>query len=348
MFRMDSCDNRGDGSSRCGLKVLVTGASGFLGGHLTELLTAKGFEVVAMVRKTSDTSLINRLGLEKRVADVTNRQSLRTAVKGLDAVIHLAAYYTFHGKNELYDLVTVQGTRNILDACLQEGVVRFIYCSSTEAIGVVDDIPAQEDHTPNPQYEYGKSKLRAERVVREYYEKLETTIIRPSGIYGPRNLHDISYYFITSCAKNSLATRMLIDHGSAVVQFVHAKDAAHGFYLALTNANSIGNTYFISEERWHTYREVYGILSRIIGRRPPTLSLSKPVAKALIYPVFIAKSLFGEWSFFSDPKTVNAVTSNRAYSIEKAKSELGYSPQYSLEDGLKETVQWYRDNAIIA
>jgi nucleoside-diphosphate-sugar epimerase len=330
------------------LKVLVTGASGFLGGHLTELLTAKGFEVVAMVRKTSDTSLIDRLGLEKRVADMTDPQSLGTAVKGVDAVIHLAGYYTFHGKSELYDLVTVQGTKSILDACLHEEVARFIYCSSTEATGPVDDIPAREDHPPNPQYEYGRSKLRAECAVREYDDKLKTTILRPSGIYGPRNLDDISYYFITSCAKNSLATRMLIDHGSAVVQFVHAKDAAQGFYLALTNADSIGKTYFISEDRWHTYRDVYGIISRIIGRRPPTLSLSKPAAKALIYPAFIAKSVFGEWSFLWDPKTVDAVTSNRAYSIEKAKSDLGYSPKYSLEDGLKETIQWYRDNGIVA
>lgn len=329
------------------MKILVTGASGFLGGHLTELLTAKGLEVVAMVRKTSDTSLLDRLGLEKRVADLTDPKSLRTAVKGIEVVIHLAAYYTFHGKKELYDRVTVQGTRSILDACMEEEVPRFIYCSSTEAIGAVDDQPAREDHPPNPRYDYGRSKLTAERIVREYDGKLQTTILRPSGIYGPRNLHDISYYFIASCASNSLSTRILIEGGSGVVQFVHVKDAVQGFYLALTNANSIGKTYFISEDGWHTYREVYEIISRITGRKPPTLSLSRSVAKAFIYPVFIAKSVFGEWSFLWDPKTVDAVTSNRAYSIEKAKSELGYCPKYSLEDGLRETVQWYRDNQII-
>ena len=329
------------------MKVLVTGASGFLGGHLAEFLTAKGLEVVGMVRRTSDTSLLDRLGLEKRVADMTDPPSLRTAVKGVDALIHLAGYYTFHGKKELYDLVTVQGTRSILDACLQEGVKRFVYCSSTEAIGPVENVPALEDHPPNPQYEYGKSKLKAEHVVREYDGKLETTIVRPSGIYGPRNIDDISYYFITSYVKNSLATRMLVDHGSGVVQFVHAEDAAQGFYLALASANSTGRTYFICEDRWHTYREVYEIISRITGRKTPTLSLSKLAAKALIYPAFIARSAFGKWSFLWDPKTVDAITSNRAYSIEKAKTELGYSPKHTLEAGLKETIQWYLDNGII-
>jgi nucleoside-diphosphate-sugar epimerase len=327
------------------LKVLVTGASGFLGGHLAELLTANRLEVVPMVRKTSGTSLLDRLGLEKRVADLTEPQTLRAAVRGVDAVIHLAAYYTLHGKNELYDLVTVQGTKSILDACLKEGVTRFIYGSSTEAIGAVGNIPASEDHPPNPQNEYGRSKLRAESVLREYDGKLETTTIRPSGIYGPRNLDDISYYFITSCAKNSLSTRILIEHGSAAIQFVHVRDAAQGFYLALTNANSIGKTYFISEDKWHTYREVYEIISRITGRKPPTLSLSRS-AKTLIYPVFITKSIFGQWSFLWDPMSVDAATSNRAYSIEKAKTELGYLPEYSLEQGLKETIQWYRDNGI--
>ena len=121
-----------------------------------------------------------------------------------------------------------------------------------------------------------------------------------------------------------------------------------GFHLALTNANSYGKTYFISEDRWYAYREVYEIISRITGRKPPTFSLPKPAAKALIYPVFIAKSALGEWNFLWDPKTVDAVASNRAYSIKKAKRELGYSPKYSLEDGLRETLQWYRDNEIIA
>ena len=183
------------------MKVLVTGASGFLGGsHLVELLVEKGYEVVGMVRKTSDTSLLDRLGVEKRVADLTDPSSLVKAVRGIEAVVHLGAYYTFHGKKELYELVNVQGTRNVLDACLGEGVQRFVYCSTTEAIGPVREIPAHEDHPPNPQYEYGRCKLKIESLVKGYADRIKTTIIRPSGMYGPRNVHDISCYFITSFA----------------------------------------------------------------------------------------------------------------------------------------------------
>ena len=93
---------------------------------------------------------------------------------------------------------------------------------------------------------------------------------------------------------------------------------------------------------------MYEIISSITGRRPPKFSVPGYAAKTLMYPIHILQSVFGEWSFLWDPKTVDAVTANRAYSIEKAKSELGYSPNYSLETGLDETIQWYRINGMIA
>ena len=321
------------------MRVLVTGASGFLGGYLVELLVERGYAVVCMFRRASETTLLDSLGLEKRVADLTDPPLLREAVRGVEAVIHLGAYYTFHGKKELYNSVNVQGTRDLLEACFREGVGRFVYCSTTEAIGPVKEIPAHEDHPPNPQYEYGKSKLKAENVVKEYGDGIKSTIIRPSGTYGPRNVDDISFYTITSFAQNSMATRMLVCSGSNVIQFVHARDAVRGFYLALENENSFGQTYFITEDKWYPYSEVYRILSRMCRRKPPTISLPKYLAKALLYPVHLARTATGIWNFTWDPKTVDVVTSDRAYSIDKAKDELGYSSAYSLEDDLRETMQ---------
>ena len=172
-------------------------------------------------------------------------------------------------------------------------------------------------------------------------------MIRPPGIYGPRNVDDISCYFITSFAKKSLATMMLIGSGSNVVKFVHVKDAAQGFYLTLEKDGSWGLTYFISENGWHSYSEVYKILSGITGRKAPTVTVPKQMAKALVYPVHLARIASGNWHFMWDPKTVDAVTTDRAYSIEKARKELGYTPRYSLEEGLRETVQWYRQNGMI-
>ncbi|MEM2687194.1 MAG: NAD-dependent epimerase/dehydratase family protein, partial [Thermoproteota archaeon] len=216
------------------MKILVTGASGFLGGHLVEEMVSKGYSVIGMVRKSSDTSLLRSLGVELRIGDLTDPESLNRATGNIDIVVHLAAYYTFFGKKEMYRRVNVEGTRLLLEAALRNGVKRFVYCSSTEAIGPVKNTPAEEDSPPNPSYEYGRSKLEAEKIVRSYGEKgFEYTILRPSGIYGPRNVDDISYWFITAFARNALPTRIIVGDGRNLIQFAHVKDVVQGFLLAL-------------------------------------------------------------------------------------------------------------------
>jgi nucleoside-diphosphate-sugar epimerase len=117
------------------VKVLVTGASGFLGGHLVEELVKRGHQVVALVRESSDTLFLDYLGVEMRRGDLTDPPSLERATRGVEAVIHLAAYYTFSGKRQQYQRINVQGTRDLLEAMLANHVRRLIYCSSTEAIG---------------------------------------------------------------------------------------------------------------------------------------------------------------------------------------------------------------------
>ena len=331
------------------MKVLVTGASGFIGGHLVENLLSKGYTVIGMVRKTSKIDLLKELGIELRYGDLTDPPSLVNVTRGVDAIIHLAAYYTFHGKKELYWKVNVEGTRWLIEAALKNGVDRFIYCSTTEAIGPVKNPPADENTPPNPVYEYGRSKLAAENVVKEYMKKgLKATIVRPSGVYGPRNVNDVSYYFITSFAKNSLATRFIVGSGRNLVQFVHVKDVCQGFRLVLEKSDvSVGETYIISEDRAYTYIEVFNILAEILGKAPPKHHIPPILAKILIAPVELVNKITGRENFMWHVSTVDAVTSDRAYSIEKAKRELGYRPKYDLKTGLKETVEWYKAHGYI-
>lgn len=327
-------------------KILVTGASGFLGGHLTRKLADEGYNVFAMVRKTSDTSRLE--GIDKRYADLLDYESLKEATKGVDIVIHLGAYYTFYGKKELYQKINVEGTKNLLEASLKNGVKRFIYCSTTEVIGPVKNPPADESTPPNPEYEYGKSKLKAEELVRSYASKgIEFTILRPSGIYGPYNVDDVSYWFITSFAKNSLSTKFIVSSGENLIQFVHVSDVVNGFLLAVEKENSVNQTYIISEDKAYTYNQVYRILAEILGRDAPKFHIPVFMAKAMIFPVELANRILGRENFMWHVKTVDSITKDRAYSIEKAKRELGYRPKYDLKTGLKETVDWYRENGFI-
>lgn len=330
------------------MKVLVTGASGFLGGHLIEELVGRGHEVVAMVRQGSDTLYLDYLKLEIRRADLTDPESLVGAVRGVEAVVHLAAYYTFSGKKELYERINVQGTRHLLEAMVRNGVKRIVYCSSTEAMGPTQRAAADEGSECHPYYEYGRSKLRAEQAVRESEAKgIEHTILRPSGIYGPRNVEDVSYWFITTFA-NSIASRMIIGDGKKVLQFVHVGDAVQGIVLALENGEKAkGQTYIITDKRAYSYEEIYGIMADIFGKEPPRRHVPVALAKAMVAPVQLVQWLRGKPNFLWRVSTMDTFKVDRNYSIEKARRELGYEPRYPLAEGLKETADWYKENGYI-
>lgn len=330
------------------MKVLVTGASGFLGGHLVEELVRRGYSVRAFVRRTSDTRLLRELEVEISVGDITAPETLPPAMRGVDAVVHLAAYYTFFGKRELYELVNVKGTEWVARAALESGVKRFIYCSSTEAIGPVKNPPGDENSPLNPQFEYGRSKARAEEVVRRLArEGLEYTIVRPSGIYGPRNVDDVAYWFITSYAKGGLASLVKVGTGENLVQFAHVKDVVQGFLLVLEKEVAVNQVYIISEDRWYTYNQVYQILHELTGKGPPKLSLPPALAKLLLTPLELYDIVKGEGNIMHRRALVDAVTVDRAYSVEKAKRELGYQPRYDLRSGLRETIEWYREHGYL-
>jgi len=330
------------------LRCLVTGASGFIGGHLVERLVREGCEVRALVRRTSNVSLLRKLDVELVYGDITVPETLGPAVRDVDVVFHLAAYYTFHGKKELYWKVNVEGTRNMASASLDAGVGRFVYCSTTEAVGPTGKEPVTEDVKPNPTYEYGRSKLAAEEVVREFMGRgLDATIVRPSGVYGPRNIDDVAYYFIMLIASGGLMSRVIPGSGETLIQFVHVEDAVQGLFLAGIKREAKGQTYFITEERAYMYNEVYEILSEVLDVKVKRFHVPGWLAKAMIAPVEALYKLIGKENFMYHVSTIQAMLENRVYSIEKAKRELGYKPKYDLRRGMEDTVKWYRENGIL-
>jgi len=330
------------------VRVLITGASGFLGGHMAERLLERGHDVVGLARRTSNVSFLEGLGVEIRFGDVTSPDSLDMATRGMDAVVHLAAYYTFSGRRELYTKINVEGTRSLLDAMIKNSVKRFVHCSSTEAIGPTNGVAGDEDTPLNPTYDYGRSKVASEKIVRDYGPKgIDYTILRPSGIYGPRNVNDVSYWTITSFANNDFGTRFLIGSGNNLVQFCHVDDVVQGFSLALENEGSIGKTYIVSDERAYPYKEVYSILSGVTGRKVPRMRVPGALAKAFMLPIVAFNGLTGRQNFLYDLSTVDSVTSDRSYSIERIRRDLGYEPRHDLASGLEETYEWYRENGYI-
>jgi dihydroflavonol-4-reductase len=177
---------------------------------------------------------------------------------------------------------------------------------------------------------------------------LEYTIVRPSGMYGPRNLDDVAYWFITTLAKGGVLSKFMIEGGEYLVQFAHVKDVVQGFTLVLEKPEvSVSQTYIVSDEEAYTYREVYEILSHLLSKEPPKIKLDPRVAKFLLTFTEIYDRLRGGENLILRRSIVDAVTTHRAYSISKAKKELGYRPQYDLRKGLEETIEWYRNNGFL-
>ena len=325
------------------MRVLVTGASGFIGGHLVPELVRLGHNVTCMVRRTSNVDALRGMGVELRQGDLADPISLTEAVKGMDAVVHLAAYYEFYGQKELYRKLNVEGTRILAAAARKAGAKHFVYCSSTEAIGPVEHPPADEETEPTPRFEYGRSKLEAERAALAEGDGMAVSVIRSTGVYGPGNVDDVSYWFIMTMAGGGPMSWFVAGSGEHLIQFAHVGDVVQGLTRVLEKREEArGETFIIGEDAAYTYNQVYEIISEILGVRPPRLHLPPWLVKLGVAPVEAVNNVLGRKSFMWHTKTVDSVTSHRAYSVDKAKRILGYAPKHSLREGLAETVDWYR------
>jgi len=182
--------------------------------------------------------------------------------------------------------VNVKGTEWLAEAALDNSVTRFVYCSSTEAISPVRNPPGDENTPPNPQFEYGKSKARAESVAKDLSARgLKYTIVRPTGIYGPRNVDDAAYWFITSFAKGGSASMVKVGTGENLVQSTHVKDVVQVFLLVLEKEDvAVHQTCIVGEDRWYTFNQVYQILHDLTGKGPPRVKVLSSLAKALLAP----------------------------------------------------------------
>lgn len=325
-------------------KVLVTGATGFTGSHLTRRLLDEGQDVKILVRPTSNFSRLESAGAEVAIGDVADEDSVRRAVEGIETVYHIAAVFRKAGlPDEAYWATNFQGTQNLLKASLDFGVQRFIHCSTVGVHSHVETPPSDETAPYEPGDVYQRSKCEAEQAVLKAYKEhgLQTTVIRPTGIYGPGDTRWLKLF-------KSIARRrfVMLGSGETFIHMVYITDLIDAFRLAADNPNSAGKVYIIGGERYVTLNELAETIAIAVGAPVPRLHFPvKPVRVLSGICEDICRSLKIEPPIFR--RRVDFFVKNRAFSITRAKTELGYSPKIGLDDGTRLTANWYKENNLL-
>ncbi|MDD5529967.1 MAG: GDP-mannose 4,6-dehydratase [bacterium] len=334
------------------MKILITGGAGFIGSHLVELLVKNGHTVRVLVKPNEKTTFLSPNHSEIIYGDIREEELLKVATREIDIVYHLASVPRLI-KTVLpqeYKSVNTDGTRTLLEVSKRAGVQKFIYVSTIEAVGPsIDGNPLNEKTAPNPVNIYGKSKWEAEKITTEYYTKhgMHTVIVRLPMIYGPHSLLQLQRLFKII----NKGYYPLIGDGKTLMEFCYVKNIVLGIKLAGEKGKA-GETYFISDERSYSIEEVVKEIANQLNIDLQILYIPVPIAmgvgvffeflsKIFRFPPFRVKET-GKAPF--SRSTVEWTSKNTFFcDTSKVKRELGYKPTYTLSDGIKETIMWYRE-----
>ena len=322
-------------------KALVTGANGFVGSHLVEALLKKGYEVVCLVRNKSDLRFLSGLNLEYKCGDVTDADSLREPLKGVDFIFHVAGITRAKNREE-YFKVNASGTKNLVQACFETNpdVKRFIYVSSQTAAGPGKDLhPIDENAKCEPINNYGKSKLEGEKEVLNFQDKLPVTIIRPPAVYGPRD-KDILYFF-QMINKGIIPSFGLKE---SYLSLVYVKDLVQGLILAAESKKSSGQIYFLTDGKTYSWSEAFGIVRDSLGVKAIRLRIPKSLLVTFAFFSEAFTRLLGKTPLLHLGRAKELCQRFWLSDISKAKTDLGFLPEYDLEKGALETANWYKEN----
>lgn len=315
--------------------ALVTGATGFVGFHLVQVLAEAGFVVRAFVRRTSDARDLRAGGTELREGSLDDPASLVKAAAGADVVFHLAAAKRARSSGE-YFRANVDGVRAAIGAASAAGA-RLVYLSSLAAVGPsVDGRPVSEADEPRPITDYGRSKLGGELACRSAAEMREVVVLRAPAVYGPRD-RDL-YRFFTMAARGYLTVPTGPERR---LQMIHVRDLAEGL-LRAAQAEHPGPLYHVAEAQDYSWGEVAALVALAVGRSVRTVRVPPAVVKAAAAASEFGAGLVGRATIFNRDKARELLAPAWLCDTSAAARDLGFVARTPLPAGLNETAAWYR------
>jgi nucleoside-diphosphate-sugar epimerase len=330
------------------MRTLVTGATGFIGSILVErLLTSIGLQqektarVFCLMRRASSGSWLENLPVEFVHGDLFADAALIPVLSEVSHVIHLAGVTKARNEAEYFHS-NAETTRHLLQLCARHAkkLKRFVYISSMSVAGPSSDGHLlTEDEPPQPISIYGRSKLAGELACQERRGELPITIIRPPVVYGPRD-KDVYQYF----KQVKMGLRLRLGRHERRVSMIHVHDLVAGIILASEHPRAVGETYFITNPRSYDWHELGQAVAAAMHRKTLSITIPEIAAPALAAVSELGAKITGKPALLNFDK----VNEMRQYywvcSGEKARQQLGFEPALSIQAGLQNTWQWYREN----
>lgn len=325
------------------MRILVTGASGFIGRHLVERLAREGHAVRALIHDHSGPA---RWPASVDVArgDVRDAGAMKAATAGCEAVFHLAgkahALTEVRGEEEAYRAVNVTGTRNVLEAAVAGGAKSFVFFSSVKAMGEEAPECRDESSEARPLTAYGRSKLEAEKLVLECGRRtgLGATCLRLPLVYGVGNKGNL-FRMIAAIDRGLFPPLPPVHNRRSLVHVTNVVDAA---VLAVEKPAAHGRCYIVTDGRPYSTCELYELICRALGKRIPRWSVPVGLLSAAARVGDLAGRVLRRRMPF-DSDTLAKLTGSAWYSSDLITRELGYRPLMTLERALPELIAWYRE-----
>ena len=314
----------------------MTGATGFVGSHLVEALVARGDRVRALVRSTSDVSRLRRLGVDVLVAELTDVAGVASALADHGVVYHLAAATRARDEAE-YRRSNVDATAAVLRAAGSTPVPpRVVVLGSLAAVGpTVDGTPVSEDAPPRPLTAYGRTKLEAERVALGT-ARVPVVVLRAPAVYGPRD-RDLFTFFRLS----RLGVLPVPAGPDRPVQLIHVRDLAAAL-IAAADSNVSGRVYHVAEPRIRPWSEVAALIARAVGRVPVGVPIPRSLLRFAALMSETGARATGRATIFNREKVRELLAPGWICTTDRAERELGFVASTPLEEGIRETAEWYR------
>jgi nucleoside-diphosphate-sugar epimerase len=325
---------------------LITGATGFIGSHLAEACVSRGIHARTVARTTSDTALLERLGVEIVRGDLTDPATVARAADGVDAIIHSAAKVGDWGPISDYRPMNVDATRMLLEACRGRPVKRFVHISSLGIYAYGNHYGTDESVSPPERHidGYTQTKVESEQLILEASRRdgIPTVVLRPGFVYGERE-PKVFPRVIEAIQKGEFA---YVGSGQQVLNTIYVGNFVHAVFLAIEKPAAVGQVYNLTDGEPVSRRRFIGPIVKALGLKEPGTS---------IYPVWFAPTVaavvedFGRLIGLPKPPWVTRVklkfsALNLDFSIDKARRELGYKPPFGFDQAMERTLNWYRQH----